>query len=328
MSQAYYAQNGSATIAAAGNSQGTATAVTKQVTTVTGADGTKGVRLPSAKSSTQSLPFVIRNDEAASALRVYPATGGSINGGTTNVHISVAGDNVVTFYPTGPNTWVTSVMVATVGDPGAAGVVEAEKLLSPDASLDLADFRNLSGTNLKAGKDAVAGTVTVFPTTTAKGKAVLSCTDQAGDTQVSLVVGAMAAARTLTVPDPLAAAQFLLGMQAAVARTATADGSTTGTIAAAGKIQSITVTSDDANKIIILPTPTPGTIVILYVGATGFELRSSTPASIAINGGTGANAESAIPANTTAVMYCESATSWKGFQMGSDGTLAKVEVAA
>ena len=115
---------------------------------------------------------------------------------------------------------------------------------------------------------------------------------------------------------------------AAVARTATADGLTTGTIADLGFIQHITVTSASADDIIVLPTPTPGVQVILNVGANGFELRSSTPASVGINGGTGASAESAIPANSTVFMTCVSATSWKGFYMDADGDLAKVEAAA
>lgn len=113
-----------------------------------------------------------------------------------------------------------------------------------------------------------------------------------------------------------------------VARTATADGTGTGTIADAGMIGFVTVTSASANNIVVLPTPTPGTIVILAVGANGCELRSSAPATVAINGGTGATAESALAASMMAVMICESATSWKGFSMASDGTLAQVEAAA
>lgn len=114
-----------------------------------------------------------------------------------------------------------------------------------------------------------------------------------------------------------------------VARTATALGDGTGLIADAGLIQFVAVTAGgDANAIITLPTPTPGTIVILHVAATGYELRSSAPATVAINGGAEADAESAIGANTTVVMICASATSWKGLQLGSDGTLAKVQVAA
>ena len=112
-----------------------------------------------------------------------------------------------------------------------------------------------------------------------------------------------------------------------VARTATADGTGTGTVAAAGFIQLVTVTSDDANKIVILPAPTPGTILILRNGATGYELRTSTPASISINGGAGANAESAIPANAMVLAICTTATTWQAIQLAGT-TLAAVEAAA
>lgn len=111
------------------------------------------------------------------------------------------------------------------------------------------------------------------------------------------------------------------------ARTATADGTGTGTIAAAGLIQFIPVTVDDANKIIVLPSPTPGTIVILKNGGTGYELRTSAPATISINGGAGANAESAIPANAMVIAICTSATTWQAIQLAGT-TLAAVEAAA
>lgn len=114
----------------------------------------------------------------------------------------------------------------------------------------------------------------------------------------------------------------------AVARTATAAGLTTGTIADAGFLQFVTVTSDNADKIIILPTPTPGTMVWLTNGATGYELRSSDPATVAINGGTGANAESAIAANSTVLAICISATAWKAIFLDADADVAKVEAAA
>lgn len=210
----------------------------------------------------------------------------------------------------------------------AVGTVTASEVVSVDANKDVGDFRNLDAVNIDAGASGTAGTVDVFPSTASKGKLAISCTDQTGDTTVSLVAGAMAAARTITIPDPLAAANVMLGVQTSTARTATADGLTTGTIADGGLWQFVTVTSADANHIVVLPTPTPGKLVALYVGATGYELRTSTPASIGINGGTGASAESAIGANTLAFLFCESATSWKGWQLGSDGTLAKVEVAA
>lgn len=183
-------------------------------------------------------------------------------------------------------------------------------------------------TNLDLGASGTAGTLDVFPATAESGKLALSVTDQATDAIVSLVIGAMAAARTITLADPLAAADILTGQQAAVARTATADGTGTGTIADGGLLQFVQVTASDANHIIILPTPTPNRIVILNVGANGFELRSSAPVTVAINGGAEASAESAIAANSTVIMICVSATAWKGFFMDADGDVAKVEAAA
>lgn len=209
---------------------------------------------------------------------------------------------------------------------GAAAIGSGSQTIS--GSLTISGDLTVSGGDVDAGASGAAGSVDVFPATASKGKLQITCTDQVGDTTVGLVAGAMAAARTLTIADPLASCNFLMGAQAAVARTATADGLTTGTVADAGRLQHVTVTSADANHIVVLPTPTPGTIVVLHVGATGFELRSSAPATVAINGGAGADAESAIAADSTCVMVCVSATAWKGFFLDADGDLAKVEAAA
>ena len=90
----------------------------------------------------------------------------------------------------------------------------------------------------------------------------------------------------------------------------------------------VTPTWGDANNILILPPPVPGRIVIVAGAAVGGELRSSNPATIGINAGVGANAESAISANMMAIAICESATNWKGFTIASNGTLAALQVAA
>lgn len=89
----------------------------------------------------------------------------------------------------------------------------------------------------------------------------------------------------------------------------------------------VSVTTD-ANDIVILPEPVPGRIVILSNGATGYEVRSSAPSTVGINGGTGASAESAIGANVTAWFVCHSATAWRAFEIASDGTTDGVEAAA
>jgi hypothetical protein len=208
------------------------------------------------------------------------------------------------------------------------GTVAASKAVVVDSNKDASAFRNVGVVNLDAGSSGTAGTVDVFPTTASKGKLAISCTSQTGDTTVGLVAGAMGQATTVTIPDPLAAAaNVMLGIQSSTARTATADGLTTGTIADAGMHQFITVTSADANHIIVLPTPTPGKVVILANGATGYELRTSTPASIAINGGSGSNAESAIGASTLVIAVCTSATTWQAIGL-TGTTLAAVEAAA
>lgn len=115
-------------------------------------------------------------------------------------------------------------------------------------------------------------------------------------------------------------------LKTAGAATATADGTGTGTIPAG--LDFVTVTSDDANKIIVLPAPTPGVEVTLANGATGYELRSSAPATVAINGGSGAAAESAIGASVVVTCLCKSATAWICRQAAANGTLSAVEAAA
>lgn len=88
------------------------------------------------------------------------------------------------------------------------------------------------------------------------------------------------------------------------------------------------VASDDADKIVVLPAPVVGTVVALRNGATGYELRSSDPATVAINGGSGADGESAIAADTLVACLCDTATTWLCSDTAADGTTAPTEVAA
>ena len=112
----------------------------------------------------------------------------------------------------------------------------------------------------------------------------------------------------------------------ATARTATADGTGTGQIAAGTSF--VTVTSADANNIITLPAPVIGTEITLRNGGTGYELRTSDPATISINGGAAANAESAIGANVTVVCRCVTATAWVCTNYSTAGVVSATEVAA
>lgn len=118
---------------------------------------------------------------------------------------------------------------------------------------------------------------------------------------------------------------FSSGGPGAVLLTATATGTK---IPEDAFIQMVTPTWGAADNILILPTPTPGKIVIIAGAATGGELRSSAPATIAINGGVGASVESAVAADAMVIAVCESATSWKAFTLASNGAIAGLEAAA
>jgi len=108
--------------------------------------------------------------------------------------------------------------------------------------------------------------------------------------------------------------------------TATDAGLTTGIIE--DTTTHATVTSSAGTKVVTLPTPTPGHMVVIDVGANGFKLQSTDPATIAINGGSGASAVSAIAASSTILAICISATAWKAIFLDADSDVAKVAAAA
>lgn len=151
---------------------------------------------------------------------------------------------------------------------------------------------------------------------------------KASGSDVATVPGALAVEGALSATSfaNTGAATILGLILTATARTATVTGATTGTILPGEGF--VEVTSANAAHIIKLPAPVPGTLVVITVGANGYELASSAPATVGINGGTGASVSSAIGAGVTAFLFCASATNWIGWQLASDGTLTKVETAA
>lgn len=92
-----------ATPAAAGSTQADATAVTSPWNAASGADGTKGVKLPTP-SAAQTATIKIYNN-SASALKAYPHSGGDINDGTTDAAVTVAAHSVATFTSVDATTW-------------------------------------------------------------------------------------------------------------------------------------------------------------------------------------------------------------------------------
>jgi hypothetical protein len=95
-------------------------------------------------------------------------------------------------------------------DAVTAGAVSAGLGVVVDSNKDIGDFRNLDAVNIDAGVSGTAGTVDVFPTTASKGKLAVTAADSAGDTTTTLVNASQAGARTYTVPDAGANAEFVM----------------------------------------------------------------------------------------------------------------------
>ncbi len=90
-------------VASAGSSQGTATELTGGLHyVVTGADGTKAVRLPDAAAG---LIVVVVNDVSNQLLPVYPATGDDIAGLSSNAATKLQGLQQCVFVAKDSTTW-------------------------------------------------------------------------------------------------------------------------------------------------------------------------------------------------------------------------------
>lgn len=107
------------TVAAAGSAQGSATAITADITTVTAADGTKGVVLPLAAAGARKI---IYNSNSSNLLKVYPNTSDKINDASANTAISLHPLCEGTFVAIDAVTWVYDEKVDLRNAQTVAGV--------------------------------------------------------------------------------------------------------------------------------------------------------------------------------------------------------------
>ena len=105
------------------------------------------------------------------------------------------------------STAALTIAEVDVLDGVTPGTLAASKALVADASSNL---DAVNATDFDAGASGTAGSVDVFPTTASKGKFSLACTDQTGDTTVTLNANAMGQATTVNIPDPGAAATYMV----------------------------------------------------------------------------------------------------------------------
>ena len=96
------------TVAAAGNSQATATGLTAVTNVVTSATGTSadGLRLPTGWDVGDRL--YVANTTAV-ALDVFPPTGQKINGGSDNAAVALKANAMGIFVAIGDDNWAATV---------------------------------------------------------------------------------------------------------------------------------------------------------------------------------------------------------------------------
>lgn len=106
-------------------------------------------------------------------------------------------------------------------DSVVAGTVAASKAVVVDSSKNISAFAAVGAVDYDAGSSGVAGTVDIFPTTASKGKIQIAAANSAGNTTTTITNASQAAARTYTLPDGGANANFVLSTGTSTATSAT-----------------------------------------------------------------------------------------------------------
>lgn len=142
-----------ATLAATGSLISDGAQITSQNVTVTGANGTKAVVLPSAL---KGMRVTVINSDASNTLPVFPYNGDSaaINGGSANASFVVGAGRSATFVAESKTQWrvpASTAGLATAAELNTlagvtAGTVTASKAVVVDSNKDIATFRNLRST--------------------------------------------------------------------------------------------------------------------------------------------------------------------------------------
>lgn len=110
------------TIAAAGANQAAATAITTAKAVVTGADGTKGVRLPVTELDMETI---VVNTDASNDLKVYPSSGAAINALSANAAFTVVAGAERVFRCDAANHWYVAAGNLTGSSLSASGATAA-----------------------------------------------------------------------------------------------------------------------------------------------------------------------------------------------------------
>lgn len=239
------------------------------------------------------------------------------------------------------NLRVSGSIVASGQLSGSSAYIEGDVTVGDDLSLtsDSAVFNMGADNDFKITHDGTTGAlINGNPITihSIESTLTLSGSDATVSASVGDVIIGAADNIIITAADDITVTADNVSMVANVTAakiqspTTAVTATDAGAAIPAGTAVALVNADSDANHIVILPAPVVGNIIIIIEnGTTGYELRTSTPASIGINGGTASNGESAIAGATTYIRcVCVSSTSWIATQFAADGTESKVEAAA
>ena len=130
-----------------------------------------------------------------------------------------------------------------------------------------------SGGDIDAGASGTAGSIDIFPSTSARGKIAITAADSTGDTITTITNASQAAARTYTIPDAGANASFVM-----TAGTQTLSGTTTITTLNTTNLDA--GASGTAGSVDVFPsTAARGKITISAADSTGDTTTTITNAS-------------------------------------------------
>jgi hypothetical protein len=125
-----------ASIAAAGTNQATAAALTAQVNAITASDGTKGVALPAAATTTGPIFVVNTVNTTAALLKIYPVNSGddNINGLAANLAFFALPGQTLMFIPVSATQWyvedLSALPAAPLKSQGAANALNSSGTLT------------------------------------------------------------------------------------------------------------------------------------------------------------------------------------------------------
>jgi hypothetical protein len=96
-------------VAATGSTQANAAALGEGLNVVSAADGTKGVRLPTAVAG---MVVIVKNT-AAAALKIWPATGAAVNAGAADAAYSITNVTSTMLVASSATQWYSVPLVAS-----------------------------------------------------------------------------------------------------------------------------------------------------------------------------------------------------------------------